>query len=234
MTTYGEYLSQLIASSKAAHDYIPRMCAALRKEDPHLSNEDIRDRVTKDCLEAGLAKSTIIHNIPEEFKNPDKIKAGKSGAEKKKIIVTKTTSGAAATEAENKPESANKSNSRRLEIRIDEAATKESDENNALQPKDEDVGFLKKQLNKRIEENLLIERLQQEKVQLSEAVKKNSFTKATNYKPDPPKKFEFPEPDESNTFVWKNITFDELRMKLGPLKASSNTKINVYLERVVL
>ena len=116
-------------------------------------------------------------------------------------------------------------------------ATKESDENNAWQPKDEDVGFLKEQLNKRIEESqakdLLIERLQQEKVQLSEVVKKNSFTKATNYKPDPPKKFEFPEPDESNTFVWKNITFDEFRMKLGPLKASSNTKINVYLERVI-
>ena len=239
MTTYGEYLSQLNASSRAAYEYIPKMCAALRKEDPHLSNEDIRDRVTKDCLEAGLAKSTITHSIPQEFKNPDKIEAGKSGAEKKKIIVSKTTGGAAATEAENKPESANKSNLRRFEFpRTDKALTRESDENNAWQPKDEDVGFLKKQLNKRIEENeakdLLIERLQQDKVQLSQAVKKNSFTKATNYKPEPAKKFEFPEPDESNTFVWKNTTFDELRMKLGPLKASSNTKINVYLERVVL
>jgi hypothetical protein len=161
MTTYGEYLSQLKASSRAAYDYIPRMCTALRKEDPHLSNEDIRDRVTKDCLEAGLAKSTIIHNIPEEFKNPDKIEAGKRGAEKRKIIVSKTTRGAAATEAENKPESPNKSNSRRLEIpRIDEAPAKESDENNAWH---EDVGFLKKQLNKRIEDNqakdILIERL---------------------------------------------------------------------------
>ena len=122
MTTYGEYLSQLNASIKAAYEYIPRMCIALRKEDPHLSNEDIKDRVTKDCLEAGLAKSTITHNIPQEFKNPDKIEAGKRGAEKKKIIVSKTTGGASATEAENKPESPNESNSRTSEIpRIDQA-----------------------------------------------------------------------------------------------------------------
>ena len=87
---------------RPAYEYIPKMCTALRKEDRHLSNEDIRDRVTKDCLEAGLAKSTIIHNIPQEFKNPDKIEAGKKGAEKKKIIVSKTTTGAATTEAENK------------------------------------------------------------------------------------------------------------------------------------
>ena len=104
-------------------------------------------------------------------------------------------------------------------------------------PKDEDVEFLKKQLSERIEENRQKDiRIKQtpgpEKMQLSEVIKKDSFTPANNYKPIPPKKFDFPEPDEYNTFVWKNITFDEFRMKLGPLKARSNSKINVYLERV--
>jgi len=236
MTRYDEYLSHVKASSNAAYGYIPKMCAALREEDPHLSHEDIRDRVTKDCLDAGLAKSTITHNIPEEFKDPVKVEAGKRGAQKKKWAVLQTTSGAAVAAAENSPESKNKLNSKSSELPINtESGVDDSD---IWRPMEENVEFLRKQLSKRIEENqqkdIVIERLQEEKTQLSEAVKKNSFTTATNYKPDPTNKFVFPEPDENNTFVWKNITFDEFRMKLGPLKASANTKINVYLERVVL
>lgn len=137
--------------------------------------------------------------------------------------------------AETRPESLKKPNLRRLEIPL--AKDIIDDESYEWQPKDENVEFLKKQLNKQIEENqqkdILIEQLQEEKTQLSEAVKKNSFTIATNYKPDPRKKFEFPEPDGYNTFVWKNISFDKFRMGLGPLKATANTKINVYLERVI-
>lgn len=79
----------------------------------------------------------------------------------------------------------------------------------------------------------MIDELQKVNLQLSEVVKKDSFTPATNYKTGMPKRFDFPKPDESNTFVWKNISFDEFKMKLGPLKARSNSKINVYLERVV-
>lgn len=68
--------------------------------------------------------------------------------------------------------------------------------------------------------------------QLEEVEKKRAFTPATDYKPGPPTTFQWPEPDESNTFVFRETTFDELRRALGPLKAGGNTKINVYLERV--
>ena len=83
MTTYDDYLSLLKASCQNAYEYIPKMCNALRKENPHISNRDIRDRVIKDCKDAGLASSTITHNIPLEFKNPNKVKAGKKSAEEK-------------------------------------------------------------------------------------------------------------------------------------------------------
>ena len=102
---------------------------------------------------------------------------------------------------------------------------------------DEDVEFLKKQLSKQIEENrqkdIEIEQLQNVNLQLSEVVKKDSFTPANNYKPGLPKSLIFQSPMNSNRFVWKNICFNEFKMKFGPLKARANTKINVYLERVV-
>ncbi len=236
MTIYGEYLSQLKASTQAAYEYIPKMCHALREEDSYLANTDIRDRVTKDCLEAGLAKSTITHNIPKEFKDPDKVRAGKRGAQKKKIVLSATTSGAADTAAENWPIAPIEPELRRSKLSSNQV-------NNDIQAgksivKSQDIELLKRELDKSIEENQLknieIEDLRKEKEQLSEVVKKNSFAKASNFKPRRTKKFDFPEPDENNTFVWKNITFDEFRAKLGPLKAISNTKINVYLERIIL
>jgi hypothetical protein len=237
MNSYEECLMQLKASSKAAYDYIPKMCNALRQENPQHSNNDIRDRVTKDCLEVGLARATIIHNIPQEFKDPDKVEAGKKGAERKKIVLSKTTSGAAAAEAENSPESPNESNLSSLAISAkDIKGDSGIDESHKLKEEDEDAESMKKALIKLIEENqqkdFLIEQLEKQKSQLSDVIKKDSFIIATDYKPELPKKFEFPEPDENNTFVWRNISFDEFRMKLGPLKARSNSKINVYLERV--
>lgn len=232
---YSEYLSQLKASSQAAYDYIPKMCWALREENCRLSNEDIRDRVTKDSLEAGLAKSTIMHNIPAKFKDADKVKAGIKGAEKKKLIVSITRMGAAVTEAENSPESPNKPNLGEVFPRNDDYTY--LDKHNVGQPNDENIEQLRNRLKEKLEEiqqkTALIERLQIQNDQLSEVVKKDSFTNALDYNAGPPKKFEFPEPDKSNTFVWKNISFDALTMQLGPLKADSNTKINVYLERVL-
>ena len=202
----------------------------------------IRDQVTKDCLKAGLAKSTITHNIPKEFKDPTKVEAGQKGAAKKKLVVLQTTSGAAVSAAEKDPESQYNPNLGSLEIpkHKENYTNKEIDDTNEWQlgNKDEDVEILKNELNKQREQNqqkdILIQRLQEEKSQLSEVIRKDPFIPATKYKREPPKKLEFPEPDESNTFVWKDITFDQLRMKLGPLKATGNTKINVYLERVVV
>jgi hypothetical protein len=171
-----------------------------------------------------------MHNIPAKFKDADKVKAGIKGAEKKKLIVSITRMGAAVTEAENSPESPNKPNLGQVSPRNDDYTY--LDKHNVGQPKDENIEQLRNRLKEKLEEiqqkNALIERLQIQKDQLSEVVKKDSFTTAMDYNAGPPKKFEFPEADDSNTFVWKNISFDTLRMELGSLKARSNTKINVF------
>lgn len=101
---------------------------------------------------------------------------------------------------------------------------------------EDDIEFLKSRLAKYVDDlrlrDVLVEHKDEQILQLQEALKKTSFEPATEYKPGPPLAFQWPEPDESNTFVWKETTFDELRRALGPLKAGGNTKINVYLERV--
>ena len=107
---------------------------------------------------------------------------------------------------------------------------------NNPQTEEEDEELTKKRLQKEIEKNKASELREQEHLrrisQLEEVEKKRSFTPATDYVPSPPSTFQWPEPDEDNTFVFKDITFDAFRLKLGPLKAGGNTKINVYLERV--
>ena len=218
MTEYEQYLLDLRACVNGACTFIPNMCNALKNEHPEYSNKGIRNQITKDCVNAGLAQSTITHSIPEDFKDPIKVATGKKRAEKKKIVLSKTTSGAAVSQTENDPESQYKPNLGSLEIpkHTEDYTNKEINDTNEWQlgNKDEDVEILKSELNRQTEENrlkdILIQRLQEEKSQLGEVVRKNSFTPATNYRPGPPKKFEFPEPDESNTFVWKEITFDQL------------------------
>ena len=97
MTTYDDYLCFAKGFLQSAYEYIPKMCNALRKENPHISNRDIRDRVIKDCKDAGLASSTITHNIPLEFKNPNKVRSWKEKCreKKRKNYYQQTTSGAA-------------------------------------------------------------------------------------------------------------------------------------------
>ena len=57
---------------------------------------------------------------------------------------------------------------------------KEIDDTNEWQLRDEDVEILKNELNRQTEENrqkdILIQRLQEEKSQLSEVIRKDSFT----------------------------------------------------------
>lgn len=100
----------------------------------------------------------------------------------------------------------------------------------------DDIEFLKKQLEKSREETKFEreekEKERKERLQLAEVIKKDSFVPATKYVPPKEKKFEFPEPDNSDTFVWLNETLDTVRKDLGPIKASGNTKVNVYMERV--
>jgi hypothetical protein len=69
------------AGASTARVWIPKLCQALREEDKNLSNEDIKDRVEKDCAYI-WSKSTIRTYIPDEFKDLQKQEAGRKGREK--------------------------------------------------------------------------------------------------------------------------------------------------------
>jgi hypothetical protein len=64
---------------ETAKTWIPKLCDALEKE--KLSNEDIRDRVEKDCIDI-WSKATIRDSIADKYKNKQKQEAGKIGREK--------------------------------------------------------------------------------------------------------------------------------------------------------
>src|ERR671912_1549127 len=63
--SYDELLRFARGSAKVM---IPRMCAALKRENPHYSNYDIREIVTKDCIEI-WQKATIRNALPDEYKD---------------------------------------------------------------------------------------------------------------------------------------------------------------------
>jgi hypothetical protein len=68
----GSY-DELLAQIKSEHEtkakaLIPELCYLLRKEDPWLSNDDIKDRVKKDLVDI-WSPTTISKYIPDEFKN---------------------------------------------------------------------------------------------------------------------------------------------------------------------
>jgi hypothetical protein len=69
------------AGRMLARTWIPRLCQALKEENSEMSNEDIRDRVEKDCAYI-WSKSTIRTYIPDEFKDLQKQEAGRKGREK--------------------------------------------------------------------------------------------------------------------------------------------------------
>ena len=52
-----------------------------------MSNEDIRDRIEKDCIET-WQKATIRDALPEEYKDKLKVEQGKKGREKQLVAPT--------------------------------------------------------------------------------------------------------------------------------------------------
>jgi hypothetical protein len=69
------------AFQSTAKEYIPRMYAALRREDPYMSPQDARERIEKDCI--GIwSKRTILEVLPAEAKNPEKQKSGRLSQKK--------------------------------------------------------------------------------------------------------------------------------------------------------
>jgi hypothetical protein len=77
--SYDELLRFARGSAKAM---IPRMCAALKRENPHYSNYDIREIVTKDCIEI-WQRATIRDALPDEYKDKVRQEVGRAGNEAK-------------------------------------------------------------------------------------------------------------------------------------------------------
>lgn len=86
MTKYDNLLEEVgkkaTAFQAVAKKYIPRMYEALRNEDPHISPQDARDRIEKDCI-GFWRKRTILEVLPAEAKNPEKQKAGRLSQKKR-------------------------------------------------------------------------------------------------------------------------------------------------------
>lgn len=85
MAEYDDLLTEATAKANAfratAKNYIPRMYAALRNENPNISAEDIGDRIKKDCVSI-WSRRTIIDALPDEAKDPKKQESGRLGQKK--------------------------------------------------------------------------------------------------------------------------------------------------------
>jgi hypothetical protein len=78
---YSKYHQLLEQARGSAKHWIPKLCQALREENSVMSEEDIRTRVTRDCL--SIWQITTINNaLPEEFKNKERSQTGKKGRQK--------------------------------------------------------------------------------------------------------------------------------------------------------
>ena len=56
--------------------WIPQLCLALKEENSNISNDDIRDRVMKDCISI-WQKDTIRKALPDEYKDKQKQEAAR-------------------------------------------------------------------------------------------------------------------------------------------------------------
>jgi hypothetical protein len=68
-------------ATEHAKEWIPKLCEALKRENPEMSKEDIRETVANDCRDF-WSRATISKFIPDEYKDPQKQEAGKKGRKK--------------------------------------------------------------------------------------------------------------------------------------------------------
>lgn len=73
--TYDRLLSQARGTAKY---WIPRLCGALRRENPNYSNYNIKEIVMKDCIEI-WQKATIRDALPDEYKDKLRQELGREG-----------------------------------------------------------------------------------------------------------------------------------------------------------
>jgi hypothetical protein len=109
-TEYLKYDQLLERARGTAKYWIPKLCEALRRENSEMSNDDIRERVTHDCLPI-WQKSTIRDALPNEYKQAEKAQAGKKGRQKQldqasgTVMITEEAEVPARMRAENGPNS---------------------------------------------------------------------------------------------------------------------------------
>jgi hypothetical protein len=78
---YSKYNRLLELARGSAKRWIPKLCQALREANFVMSNEDIRARVTRDCLSI-WQRPTINNALPKELKNKERSQTGKKGRQK--------------------------------------------------------------------------------------------------------------------------------------------------------
>lgn len=78
---YSNYDNLLIQARGSAKHWIPRLCEALKKENPEMIVDDIRERVKKDCISI-WQRDTITDALPVEYKNKRKQEAGRKGRQR--------------------------------------------------------------------------------------------------------------------------------------------------------
>jgi hypothetical protein len=109
-TEYLEYDQLLERARGTAKYWIPKLCEALRRENSEMSNDDIRERVTHDCLPI-WQKSTIRDALPDEYKHAEKAQAGKKGRQRQldqasgTVMITEEAGVPVRMRAENGPNS---------------------------------------------------------------------------------------------------------------------------------
>jgi hypothetical protein len=73
---------QLLEQARGSVKYwVPKLCEALRRENSEMSNDDIRERVKKDCI-GTWQRDTITDALPEEYKDKLRSELGKKGRQK--------------------------------------------------------------------------------------------------------------------------------------------------------
>jgi hypothetical protein len=81
VTDYSKYDQLLEQARGSAKYWIPKLCQALREENAEMSNEDIKERVKKDCSLI-WQRGTITDALPEEYKDKTRSGLGKKGRQK--------------------------------------------------------------------------------------------------------------------------------------------------------
>lgn len=86
MSRYDDFLQEIKKHhNTTVKSAISTLYSLLKEEDPNLSRDDMYDRIMKDCLEI-WRKQTILNNMVDELKDPERQESGRRGAEKHKEI----------------------------------------------------------------------------------------------------------------------------------------------------